>query len=101
MRQTDPEPISAAIERAGSRDRLEKKAFRDAEKWRDRIASGDAGTTRDFFEFLGYASEPVAEAAGALRAARSDRAQKESKRRLFREIHREIMRGMQNEADSI
>ncbi len=101
MRQVDPEPIRAAIEDAGSRQRFEKKAFRDAEHWRDRIAAGDAQSIDAFFEFLGRKSDPVSTAARDLRSARSDRGQKESKRRLFREIHREIVLKMQKEADSI
>lgn len=101
MRQVDPAPIRTAIDQAGTRARLEKKAFREAEKWRDRIIDGDTGEVDAFSEFLGYASEPVAEAAAAQRSASSDRTLKESSRRLFREIHREIILRMQNEADSI
>ena len=101
MRNADPGPIRAAIDRASGDEKFEKKVFRAAEKWRDRIAKGGSGEVDALFEFLGTPSDAVTAATRELNLARTDRAIKESKRRLFREIHREIKDRMQKEADSI
>ena len=45
MREVDPEPIREALAALGQSDRMEKSVFKQAEKWRDRIAA-DQGACR-------------------------------------------------------
>ena len=101
MRSIDPDPIRTALERFGRSDREDKQLFSEAEKWRDKVAGGDAGALDAFFDFLGHSSDPVIREVRSLQTAAGDRDVKAAKRRIFREIHKEIARKVQKEAGSI
>jgi len=88
MRQADPEPIREALDRFGSGQRAEKAVFRQSEAWRDRIVSGGDSDVAAFFEHIGSGDDALQQEIRALRAAASDKARKQTSRRLFREIHR-------------
>ena len=97
MRQVDPEPIREALEKIGGGQRQEKAVFRQAETWRDRIADGDNSDVEAFFEHIGERDDALEREIRALGAAVSDKARKESRRRLFREIHRLLSAKAQGE----
>lgn len=101
MRNVDAEPIRAALDAIGSSDRLQKRVFRDAERWRDRITGTDPAALDAFFEYLGHHSEPLLEHLEALRGAAHERARKHAQKQVFREIHREVARKVQNDITSI
>ena len=88
MRQVDPEPIREALEKIGGGQRQEKAVCRQAETWRDRIVNGDNADVEAFFEQIGERDDALEREMRAFGAAVSDKARKESRRRLFREIHR-------------
>jgi ribosome-associated protein len=90
MRSVDPEPIRSALDRFASNDRKARQLFRDAERWRDRLAAEGDAALSDFSASLGRSSPDVDDAVKALRTAHSDRASTEARRRLFRAIHAEL-----------
>ena len=101
MRHVDPEPIRSAMEAFSSSDRRDKQVFREAENWRDRIAANEPGALEAFFEYLGHDSGAVAREVETLRAAPDEQARMRARRRIFREIHKEIELSVQNAARRI
>ena len=97
MRSCDPEPIRRALEARESDDRLEKRVFADAERWRDRIVNGNNDVLREFCEQNGA---PLADFTGLLeqiRGAPNDRLEKGLRRQLFRGIHDALMARAQDD----
>lgn len=90
MRGVDAEPIRSALDAIGSSDRLQKRVFREAERWRDRITGTDPAALDAFFDYLGHDSKPLLEHLQALRGASHERARKHAQKQVFREIHREV-----------
>ena len=86
MRDVDPEPIRAALERFDAVPRAQRAAFAAAERWRDRLLAGEEALP----EFL--AEHPLADAdalRATVRAARDERASgrpPHHQRALFRAI---------------
>ena len=101
MRKVDPQPIRDTLNALGSDDRRAKRIFRDAEQWRNRLRAGSNDDIDAFLAFLGRESEAVRQAVQACRRAISDRDVRTTSTQLFREIHREIERNVQNGGRSI
>ena len=95
MRDKDPEPISAALHAFGQQDRVEKQTFREAEAWRDRIATGGREQLSAYFKRLGHRNEDLANDVSALLSAPHEQARREAKRRIFRRIHRDLSQKVQ------
>ena len=91
MRDADPEPIRNALEARSADDRLAKRVFADAERWRDRITAGGGETVVEFCERSGASAEPLRDLLTRIRSAPSDRIEKGLRRQLFREIHDALM----------
>jgi len=87
MRNCDPEPIRHALLARETDDRLAKRVFADAERWRDRMTAGGDDAIREFCEQSGAAAAPLADLLGRIRTAPSERAEKGLRRQLFRDIH--------------
>ena len=91
MRNCDPEPIRHALDAREVDDRLAKRLFADAERWRDRItADGDAAVNA-FCECTGARAAPLSELLARIRAAPSERVEKGLRRQLFRAVHDALM----------
>lgn len=90
MRQTDPEPIRAALEEVGSEERLARDLFRESEHWRDRIAADGADGLSDFFALIGSENRQLQDQSIAHDAATDDRARRLIRRKIFSEVHREL-----------
>ena len=101
MRDTDPEPIRAAIDVHGNNDRFENQVFRDAERWRDRLTASGGDDLDQFFELIGHRSDQVARAVADWFSAPGDRQRKLARRQIFREIHKELTSKMQSTASSL
>ena len=97
MRSSDPEPIRQALCARETDDRLAKRVFADAERWRDRIAAGGDVAIGEFCEHSGAAAAPLAGLLGRIRSAPSERAEKSLRRQLFREIHDALIRAAQDD----
>lgn len=87
MRNCDPEPIRCALEARATDDRLAKRVFADAERWRDRIVDGSDDVLHAFCERSGASPATLGDLLGEIRRAPSDRIEKGLRRQLFREIH--------------
>lgn len=101
MRDMDPDPIKAAIDRFGSSDRMEKQIFREAEAWRERLTTGDASDLAEFTDVVGHRNEELVDALADWFAAPSDGARRLVRRKIFREIHKDLASRMQNTSPSI
>ena len=98
MRQTDPEPIRAAMEEIGREDRLARDLFRESECWRDRIAAEGPDGLTAFFALTGTESRDLREQASAHDAATDDRTRRLIRRRIFAEVHGILAGRMQKPA---
>lgn len=96
MRSADPVPIAAALEAFGSDARLEKEVFRQAEKWREQLTSGGKTALDEFTAVAGYSNELLADALSRWMAAANDDARRVALRRIFREIHKDLLSKMRN-----
>jgi ribosome-associated protein len=101
MRNVDPEPIRDTLASFGAKDRLEKRIFREAEAWRDRITGQEPGAVEALLDYLGHDCPGLSDAVSAFLSAPDDRARKHSRRRVFRVIHDEVARKVQNTSSSI
>ncbi len=101
MRNVDPEPIRAAIDALGGEDKLVKKIFRESEEWRDRITGDDPDALAALFDYLGHQNQALINEVKSFRSATADKFRKQAKRRIFREIHKEITTKVQNQVHNI
>jgi len=94
MREVDADAIQASLDKLGVQDRLTRETFREAERWRDRIAAEGAAAVTEFIARTGNAStECDAELGKLLReldAAGSDPAKRRVGRRIFREVYKRL-----------
>ena len=87
MRDVDPEPIRALLDRLQADDRRQKRVFANAERWRDRIVSNGRESLPAFEAEIGAPSPQLAELIGDLERAVSDRDERTIRRQIFRVIH--------------
>ena len=87
MRTADVDAIRLALDAQGADERLTKRIFADAERWRDRIVDNDAEALTGFVELTGIDESLLQQAVSDVRASLSDRQLKTHRRRLFRVIH--------------
>ena len=97
MRNCDPEPIRRALFAREADDRLAKRIFADAERWRDRITAGGDVAIREFCEQTGAAAAPLTELLGGIRTAPGERAEKSLRRQLFRAVHDALIGAAQDD----
>ena len=101
MLRIDPEPVRVALEAIGRNDRADKQIFKEAEMWRDRITAGGEADLDAWFTRIGDRNEALEKEVLHLRRATTDRARKQAKRNIFREIHKELVDEMQKQALNI
>lgn len=97
MRNCDPEPIRHALAARDADDRLEKRIFADAERWRAQIMADGDVAIRPFCELTGASAESLRELLGRIRRCTNERTGKGLHRRLFREIHGALMAAAQDD----
>ena len=96
MRSIDPTPIRLTLERLNQESHVDKRLFREAEQWRDRIVDGDAETIAVFAADTGCPSEVLLELKQSLDSTRDDRRNKQLRKQIFRELHKQLAARMQN-----
>ncbi len=101
MRETDPDPIRAAIDSFGRQDRITKQIFREAEAWRERLTEDAGGDLGEFFELTGHRNDVLAEAVASWFTAPNDEARRLIRRKIFREVHNDLTSKMQATTSSI
>ncbi len=87
MREVDPEPIRALLDRLRADDRRQKRVFANAERWRDRIVADGSDALSQFEAEIGESSPELAALIGDLDRAVSDNIERGIRRRIFRVIH--------------
>ena len=88
MRDVDPEPIRKALTALGQSDRREKSVFKQAEKWRDRIAAAGNPALQDFFAETSSDSKLLARFVTEYASITDNERRRQIRRKTFREIHR-------------
>jgi len=101
MRTIDPGPVATAVDALGRDAKLEKKIFREAEEWRDRLTDDDPDALSELFSALGHENEALRSEVRAYHAATVEKSRKQAKRRIFREIHKEIAMKVQNQPGNL
>ena len=99
MRDLDPEPLQQALLTLGRQGQLEKAIFRCAESWRDRIVNEGQPALQQFYAETGAIDQTLTALVEKLHACAYDAGRRQLSRRLFRAVHRQLTRRMQNEAD--
>ena len=97
MARVDAEPIRAAYDALTRTDRNQKTVFRNAELWRDRFIREGMPALDAFGEKTGRRNTELEDLLRQLGAAADSARRKTLKRRIFREIHRELQSGMQSD----
>ena len=87
MRDVDPAPIQALLDRLRADDRRQKRVFANAERWRDRLASERQGALPAFEAETGAAAPELAQLINDLNHAVSDNVERRVRRQIFRAIH--------------
>ncbi len=97
MRTIDPEPVGTALARQGTAERLRKRVFTDAERWRDRIVSDGCAAVDTFRARTGSSDERLAALVGELRTASGDAAERNIRRQIFRLVHDTLLLHMRDD----
>jgi ribosome-associated protein len=97
MRSCDPEPIRQALDVRSADERLAKRLFANAERWRDRIVTEGNEAVCSFCEQSGAPSEQLLELVDRIRNAPNERIEKGLRRQLFREVHDALMAAAQDD----
>jgi ribosome-associated protein len=90
MRNVDPEPIRRAIENLQRQERADKKIFKRAEHWRDRIVEGRHGGLNEFFEVTGSSSGDLSSMLDEYLAVPQESGRRALRKRIFRQVHEEL-----------
>ena len=87
MQYVDPEPIEAALARINADDVANKRRFKQAEHWRDRLISDDPDALTAFFATSGVTDERLRQLVQDCRHANSRKADLTARRDIFRRVH--------------
>ena len=87
MRDVDPAPIQALLDRLKADDRRQKRVFANAERWRDRLTSEGHDALPAFEAETGAAAPELAQLISDLNHAVSDDSERRVRRQIFRAIH--------------
>jgi ribosome-associated protein len=88
MREVDPLPIRVALARFGQSDSAAKSVFKQAERWRDRIAAEGRPALLEFAVTTGQDSPQLVADVGDYENAPGSDNRRRIRRKMFREIHR-------------
>jgi ribosome-associated protein len=87
MRDTDPAPIRAALALIRVDEAHDKRLFTKAERWRDRVIKDGATALDEFAVATGTDDAELRSWLAELDVAFSERAEKTTRRKIFRRIH--------------
>lgn len=96
MRGIDAEPIRIAIDALNRRPQADKRVFREAEAWRDRLCSDAKDSLAEFRTHAGSSSPVLQQLVADHAAATLEAARKALSRQIFREVHRELSAKMRS-----
>ena len=87
MRSADSQAIRDALEKQTRDDRLLKRVFSDAERWRDRIVADGVPAIDEFSRVADCADDELRKLNSELRSSRNERTAKSKRRQIFRVVH--------------
>ena len=87
MRDADADAIRQALDARSADDRVAKRAFADAERWRDRIVSEGHAAIAEYQQVTGATAETLRGLVAELQRTANERAAKNIRRRIFQNIH--------------
>ncbi len=87
MRDVDPAPIEALLDRLRADDRRDKRVFAQAERWRERILADREDALDAFAAATGAPNPGLGRLLDDLERASTDRQDREIRKRIFRVIH--------------
>lgn len=97
MREIDAEPIRIAIDALNRRPQADKRAFREAEAWRDRLCSDAEVSLAEFRAYTGSSSQLLQQLVNDHAKASLEPVRKALSRQIFREVHKELSAKMQTQ----
>ena len=87
MQQSDADLVRNRLDELGARERAEKQMFARAEKWRDRLLSGDPAAVEEFELATGETDAELRQLLAEVAVTHNERAEKTLKRQVFRRVH--------------
>jgi ribosome-associated protein len=87
MRDADADAIRRTLDARNADDRIAKRAFADAERWRDRIVSEGHAAIEEYATATGSDIESLGQLLNELQRAMNERVAKNIRRRIFQNIH--------------
>jgi len=104
MRHVDVAPIEAALAKLDREDQHDKRAFREAERWRERLLSNDSqdgvSAHDQLEEVVGRRCPEVRQAVSNWRSANSEARRKHAYKQVFRTLHEALLSDVQKSAHS-
>lgn len=91
MREADADAIRRIIDARSADDRLEKRAFAEAERWRDRIISEGHTAVEEYQRVTGSADDALGELLTELQGTLNERTAKGIRRRIFQNVHSTLL----------
>lgn len=98
MRRIDAEPIRLAIDALNRRPQEDKRIFREAESWRDRLCSEPENSFREFRNITGSSNAVLQQLLAEHASATRDTAKRALSRQIFREVHKDLNAKMRRQA---
>ena len=87
MRDADADAIRRIIDARSADDRLAKRAFAEAERWRDRIVSEGHNAIEEYRQVTGSADDVLGDLLTELQRTFNERTAKGIRRRIFQNVH--------------
>jgi ribosomal 50S subunit-associated protein YjgA (DUF615 family) len=87
MRDADADEIRRIIDARSADDRLAKRAFAEAERWRDRIVSEGHNAIEEYRQVTGSADDVLGDLLTELQRTFNERTAKGIRRRIFQNVH--------------
>jgi len=97
MREADADAIRRIIDARSVDDRLAKRAFAEAERWRDRIISESHIALEEYQQVTGSADEALGELLTELQGTLNERTAKGIRRRIFQNVHSTLLARAQDD----
>ena len=88
MREADAESIEAYLQKLSRQDQLSREMFREAERWRDRLAEEGLEAVTEFSQQTGHPEAQIASLLRELHAGGSEAAKRAVRRRIFRDVYK-------------
>jgi ribosome-associated protein len=101
MREAEVEPIRDALTAIGQLHRDDTRLLHQAERWRDRLLREGSAALAEYVEAAGCANAELERLLAALPRAPTAAIEQRTRREIFRQIHADLDRGMQNGRGSL